>query len=72
MTKLLERAFAEAAKLPSAEQDVLASRLLAELVADDDFDRAIAASGEKLAHLATEALNEHRAGVTEELDPDRL
>ena len=30
MTTLLERAFAEAAKLPEAEQEVLASRLLAE------------------------------------------
>jgi hypothetical protein len=33
MTKLLEQAFAEAAKLPAAEQDSLASRLLAELKA---------------------------------------
>ena len=72
MTTLLERAFAEAAKLSSAEQDLLASRLLAELVAEDEFDRAIAASGEKLARLATEALAEHRAGLTEDLDPDRL
>jgi hypothetical protein len=31
MTTLLEQAFAEAAKLPPAEQDLLASRLLAEL-----------------------------------------
>jgi hypothetical protein len=72
MTTLLERAFAEAAKLPSAEQDLLAARLLAELAAEDDFDRAIAASGDKLARLASEALAEHRAGSTEELDPDRL
>ncbi len=31
MTRLLERAFAEAAKLPPAEQDALAQRWLAEL-----------------------------------------
>ncbi len=37
MTTLLERAFAEAAKLPAAEQEVLASRLLAELAAEDDL-----------------------------------
>jgi len=72
MTKLLERAFAEAAKRSEAEQEVLASRLLAELAAEDDFDRAIAASTDKLAKLAAEALAEHRAGLTEELDPDRL
>jgi hypothetical protein len=72
MTKLLERAFAEAAKRPVAEQELLASRLLAELAAEDDFDRAIAVSTDKLARLAAEALAEHRAGLTEELDPDRL
>jgi hypothetical protein len=72
MTKLLEQAFNEAAKLPEAEQDALAARLLAELAAEDDFDRAIAATADKLADLAREALAEHRAGQTEELDPDRL
>jgi hypothetical protein len=72
MTTLLERAFAEASKLSAAEQDLLASRLLAELAAEDDFDRKIAGSTDKLALLAAEALAEHRAGLTEELDPDRL
>jgi hypothetical protein len=38
MTDLLQRAFIEAAKLPAAEQELLASRLLAELVAEDEFD----------------------------------
>jgi hypothetical protein len=33
MTPLLQQAFTEAAKLPSAEQDALAARLLAELKA---------------------------------------
>lgn len=72
MTTLLERAFAEAAKLPPSEQDLLAARLLAELGQEDDFDRAIAATSHKLAALANEALAEHRAGLTVELDPDRL
>jgi hypothetical protein len=72
MTTLLEQAFAEASKLPEAEQDVLASRLLAELAAEDAFDRAIARSRDKLSRLAMDALAEHRAGLTEELDPDRL
>ncbi|MGO8688449.1 MAG: hypothetical protein ACLQLG_02360 [Thermoguttaceae bacterium] len=65
MTTLLEEAFAKAAALPAAEQDVLARRLLAELAAEDDFDRAIAASSDKLASLAREALAEHRAGQAE-------
>lgn len=72
MTTLLQQAFDEAAKLPQAEQDLLASRLLAELTAEDDFDRTIAGSADKLARLAAEALAEHRAGLTEELDPERL
>jgi hypothetical protein len=72
MTTLLERAFAEAARRPVAEQELLASRLLAELDPETDFDRAIAGSADALARLAAEALVEHRAGLTEELDPDRL
>ncbi|HEV8059891.1 MAG TPA: hypothetical protein VGP68_08460 [Gemmataceae bacterium] len=72
MTTLLERAFAEAAKRPIAEQELLASRLLAELADEDDFDRAIAGSTDKLALLAKEALAEHRAGQTQVLDPDHL
>ena len=72
MTTLLQQAFAEAAKLSQAEQDLLASRVLAELQAEDAFDRAIAGSVDKLADLAREALAEHRAGLTEELDPDNL
>jgi hypothetical protein len=69
---LLQQAFAQAGKLPAAEQDLLAARLLAELAAEDEFDQAIAGSCEKLARLAGEALAEHRAGLTEELDPERL
>jgi hypothetical protein len=71
MTPLLQQAFTAAAALPAAEQDVLAARVLAELVADDEFDRAIAGSVGKLATLAEEALAEHRAGKTVALDPDR-
>ena len=72
MTSRLEQAFAEAARRPPAEQDLIASRLLAELAAEDDFDRAIAGTTDTLARLATEALDEHRAGRSVELDPARL
>jgi hypothetical protein len=72
MTTLLEQAFAQASKLPPAEQDVLAARLLAEIAAEDAFDQAIANSSDKLARLAEEALAEHRAGLTQELDPEKL
>jgi hypothetical protein len=72
MTTLLQQAFAEAAKLSAAEQDLLASRLLAELAAEDEFDRTIARSAGKLGPLAHAALAEYRSGKTEELDPERL
>ena len=71
MSSRLEAAFAAAAQRPAAEQDLLASRLLAELAAEDEFDRAIAANPTPLAALAAEALAEHRAGLTEALEPDR-
>jgi len=64
MTTLLERAFAEAAKLTQSEQDLLASRILAEISAEDDFDRAISDSSHKLAELAREALAEYHSGET--------
>lgn len=72
MTTLLQQAFAEAAKLPESEQQLLASRLLAELAGEDDFDRELARSGDKLARLAAEALAEYRAGQTLPLDPESL
>ncbi len=72
MTELLEQAFEKASRLPKLEQELLASRLLAELASEDAFDQVIASSGDKLAHLAQAALAEHRAGLTEELDPEQL
>ena len=72
MTTLLQQAFDQAAKLPEAEQNLLASWLLAELAAEDDFDRTIARTSDKLAGMAGAALAEYRSGQTEELDPERL
>jgi hypothetical protein len=72
MTKLLEKAFAEASKLPETEQNLLAERLLSELDSDRQWNEAFARSGDLLSRLAEEALDEHRAGLTQDLDPDRL
>jgi hypothetical protein len=72
MTKLLERAFAEASRLPEEEQDSLAERLLAEIDSDRQWTETFAKSGDLLSRLADEALEEHRAGLTQNLDPDRL
>jgi hypothetical protein len=72
MTRFLQKAFDEASKLPPAEQDLLASWLLVELADEDDFDRDIAGSAHKLANLATDALAEHAAGETQDLEPEQL
>ena len=72
MTKLLEKAFHEAAKLSEEEQDALARALLDELASERRWDELFASSPDLLDELANEALEEHRAGRTEELDPKRL
>ena len=72
MTKLLERAFEEAARLPEDEQNAIASWLLAEIESEAKWSESFARSADKLSELADEALREHAAGKTEPLDPDSL
>ena len=72
MTTLLQKAFSEASKLPDQEQNLIGARLLAELAEETEFDQAIAASTDTLAQFAQEALAEHRAGSSQELNPERL
>jgi hypothetical protein len=62
MTPLLQQAVAAMAALSAAEQDHWAAQLLAELTAEDTFDRKIGATWHRLAGLATEALAEFREG----------
>lgn len=72
MTKLLEKAFAEAAKLPKPAQDRIAAHLLQELADDARWDTSFSASAAQLEQLAVEALKEYRAGRTAELGFDEL
>ena len=72
MTRLLEEAFAAAARLPAEEQDALARALLDDLASERGIDEAIASTPSALDRLADEALGEHRAGRSQPLDPDRL
>lgn len=69
MTELLKKAFDEASKLPSRQQDAIASLLLEELRSDRDWDRAFEDSQDALAKLAADALAEDERGETEDLDP---
>jgi hypothetical protein len=72
MIALLEKAFAEAAKLPEAEQEALAQQILAEIESEKQWDGLFAKSQDVLEKLGKEALMQHHAGKTRELDLDEL
>ena len=65
MTELLEKAFAEASKLPPEEQDFLAQILLDDIASEELWEQSFARSQDKLVRLADEALVEHRLGKTD-------
>ena len=72
MTKMLEKAFKEASKLPKEEQDALAKWLLEEFRAERQWEKVLSRSEDELAQLADEALAEHNEGRTTPLDPTSL
>lgn len=72
MGRLMEKAMAEAAKLPEAEQEAFAAFLLAELESERRWDDLFSRSQDMLAGMAEEARREYRAGLTEPLDPEKL
>lgn len=68
----LEMAFAEIKKLPPADQNEFAAWILEELHSEQRWEKLFAESGDLLSHLADEALMEHKAKKTKELDPETL
>lgn len=70
MTELLEKAFAEASKLPLDEQDALAALLLEELASEQRWAQAFAKSSDKLSNLADEAIAKFKQGKTQPFDED--
>ncbi len=72
MTELLEKAFAEASKLPKGEQDAVAGWLLEELASERRWTEAFTDSQEALARLAEQALEELDEGETHGLDLRKL
>jgi hypothetical protein len=72
MTKLLQRAFDEASKLPEIEQDELGRILLDELSAERRWEELFTGSPDLLSELADEALAEHHVGLTQKLDPEKM
>ena len=67
MTKLLEKAFKQAARLPETEQNALAKWVLEELEAERKWETAFSASEDVLDRLADEALDAHSKGKTKAL-----
>lgn len=72
MTELLKKAFAEASRLPSSDQDRFGKWMLAELASEKRWEQAFARTHDSLARLAHQALSEHRKGRTKPLDPETL
>jgi hypothetical protein len=72
MTTKLEKAISALEDLPENEQDAVADWLLAELESERRWDDLFARSAGLLEKMAAEALAEHRAGRTIELDPEKL
>jgi hypothetical protein len=68
MTRVLEAALAEVAKLPPDEQDVLASLLLDEIKSEQRWNSSFSKSQDLLKSLADEALAEFKAGRAKPLD----
>jgi hypothetical protein len=71
MTKLLEQAFNEAAKLPDDAQDALAEVLLADLESERAWNSA-RFEFPVLERLAEDAVRDHRTGRTSSLDPSEM
>ncbi len=72
MTERLEQAIAQLKTLSTAQQDAIATLILAELEEEQRWDDSFARSPNLLAKLAAEAMAEHRLGKTQELDPETL
>jgi hypothetical protein len=70
MTKLLQKAFEEASRLPEEDQDSFAEALLSDLASEKRWAASFAKSQDKLAVLAKEALIEFKQGKTKRIEED--
>ena len=67
MTRMLEKAFEAASKLPVLEQNVLAKVMLDEIASEQKWDALFAESEDILALLAAEALQDEEQRKTREI-----
>ncbi len=68
MTKLLEKAFTEASRLPLATQNMIAEKLLEDIHAETKWDDTFADSQDELSRLADEAFADFQNGKTKPLE----
>ena len=68
MSPLLEKALEKAGVLPQAEQDAIASQILASLADEEAWRRRFAEKRDIIRRLAREALEEDARGETLSLD----
>jgi hypothetical protein len=62
MTQLLEQALSEVKKLPTSEQDAIASLIISELADERRWQESFARSQDQLARLAEKVREDVRAG----------
>ena len=67
MTRLLEKALSQVAKLAAPEQDAVAAIVMEELASEQRWAESFAKSQDLLARLAEKALADHGAGRTKPL-----
>jgi len=68
MTKLLEKAFTEASRLPLATQNMIAEKLLEDIHAETKWDDTFADSQDELSRLADKAVADFQNGKTKTLE----
>jgi hypothetical protein len=72
MTNLLKEAFAKAALLPEALQDLLAGALLSDMEAELHWDETLSKSQNVLEELVKKALKDDEEGKTRAMGFDEL
>ena len=72
MTKLLEKAFKEASRLPEIEQNALAKWVIEELEVESKWGKMFSGSEDILDKLANEALTAHKKGKSKPLNVKAL
>lgn len=72
MTKLMEQAIEALRSLPDDKQDAIAGSVLSQLEENRRWDETSTRYSDSLRALADEARQEHLAGQTLPLDPERL